>query len=371
MLFSEGMARELTNEQLANYAGLLREAHGEHQVRLFAQIPEVLTEIAGEEAQIQRLETTEQHLEFELSVAGRLLSVEWAPSASPTVVQERIERLARRSKKRAIPVLVVPFMSDSGRAVCAEARMNWFDLSGNAFITAPGFRIIIEGRANRLKKAGRPANIFAPKSARVVRWLLSHPGVPFLQREIARNTGLGEGFVSSIAARLEEDLFVVREPSGHLRVRDPALLLAAWREAYQFSKHTIVKGHVAARSGDALARLVGDTLQGWKIEHAATGLAAAWEWTHFAAFRTATFFVLGGVPDRVRSELGFREEPKGSNLWLVIPNDAGVFAGSASPRGLRCVEPVQAYLDLKEHPERAAEAAEVLKREIVGEPHVE
>jgi hypothetical protein len=50
-------------------------------------------------------------------------------------------------------------------------------------------------------------------------------------------------------------------------------------------------------------------------------------------------------------------------VWLVIPKDAGVFQGGVSEGGVQCVHPVQAYLDLKAQPERAAEAAERLRAE--------
>ena len=57
---------------------------------------------------------------------------------------------------------------------------------------------------------GRPARIFAPKSARVVRWLLMHPSESFSQRELARATDMTEGFVSRIVGRLEADSHLVR-----------------------------------------------------------------------------------------------------------------------------------------------------------------
>ena len=50
---------------------------------------------------------------------------------------------------------------------------------------------------------------------------------------------------------------------------------------------------------------------------------------------------------------------------MVAPNDKGVFEGAEFVDGIRCVHPVQAYLDLKDHPERAAEAAEELRRRII------
>jgi hypothetical protein len=165
---------------------------------------------------------------------------------------------------------------------------------------------------------------------------------------------------------LEEEHYVVRDDSGRVRVSDPQLLLDAWRDEYRFSKHSIIRGHVAARSGDALTRFVADVLSAANVEHAATGLSAAWQLTRFAGFRTATFFVQAAPTASVESDLGFREEARGANLWLVVPNDAGVFQGARERGGVRCVHPVQVYLDLEEHPERAADAAERIREEYLS-----
>jgi hypothetical protein len=262
--------------------------------------------------------------------------------------------------------VAVPFMGESGKQACERAGVSWFDFSGNAHVIAPGIRVIVEGRPNQFRARGRPASAFAPKSSRVARYLLMHPGEAVIQREIARVTGVSEGFVSRIVTRLEEEHYVGRDEGGALRVKDPRLLLDAWREQYRFSKHTMIQGHVAARSGDALAHVVGDTLKARAVEHAATGLAAAWQLTRFAAFRIATFYLDAEPGTTLRDELGFREDARGANLWLVVPNDDGVFQGAEERDGLRCVHPVQVYLDLKEHPERAAEAAERLRAELLN-----
>ncbi len=304
-----------------------------------------------------------------VGAAGQTFVVEWTKTTSAAPVAAAVKKAAQHAKelrKRAIPLVAVPFMGEVGRRVCEEAGVAWLDLSGNAHIVAPGIRVIVDGCPNRFRERGRPANLFAPKSARVARWLLMHPGEAFTQREIARSTQMTEGFVSRIVSRLEQDDYIAREPTGSVLAKDPQLLLDAWREAYQFGKHTLIQGHVAARSGDALARFVGDTLAAEKIEHAATGLAAAWQLTHFAAFRIATFFVQSEPTATLKEKLGFREDARGANLWLVVPNDEGVFQGAGQRDGLRCVHPVQAYLDLKEHPERAAEAAERLRSELLS-----
>ncbi len=315
---------------------------------------------------------SEAGVDLVVSVVGHTFAVEWSASPTAGPVAARAAKAAQRAKdlaRRVVPLVAVPFMGEAGRHACDAARVAWFDLSGNAHIIAPGIRVIVDGRPNRFRAPGRPASLFAPKSARVVRWLLMHPSEAFTQREIARSTDMTEGFVSRIAAGLERDNYVVREPSGALRAKDPALLLDAWRDEYRFDKHVLLQGHVAARSGDALARFIGDTLGEGSVEHAATGLAAAWQMTHFAAFRIATFFLAESPSKELREKLGFREDARGANLWLVLPNDAGVFHGAETRDGLRCVHPVQAYVDLKTHPERATEAAERLRSELLSWRH--
>lgn len=61
----------------------------------------------------------------------------------------------------------------------------------------------------------------------------------------------------------------------------------------------------------------------------------AWLWTRYAGFRLVTVYLAEGVFDGVE------------------------FVGE-----IRCVHPVQAYVDLKDHPERAAEAAGALRRRL-------
>jgi DNA-binding MarR family transcriptional regulator len=303
-----------------------------------------------------------------ITAAGQTFVVEFkqtTSAASVVFAAKKVLEHTKRMRRRGIPLVVVPFMGDVGRRACEEAGVNWLDLCGNAHIITSGIRVHVEGRPNRFRLAGRPPNLFAPKSSRVVRWLLIHFAEWLTQREIARATGMDEGFVSRIVARLEREGFVVRGERSAVRPRDSALLLDAWRERYQFVRHSILQGHVAARSGDALLRFACDAFAAQGVEYAATGLAAAWALTHFAAFRVAAIYLTMGPSAPVLERLGFKEEPRGANLWLVVPNDAGVFQGAVEKDGIRCAHPVQVYLDLKDQPERAAEAAERLRGELL------
>ncbi len=292
--------------------------------------------------------------------------VEWKGSSSAgsvAIAADQARRYARLFGQHAIPLVAVPFMGKVGRERCAEAVVAWMDLSGNARIIAPGLRIIMEGQPNRFKSRGRPSTAFAPKSSRIARWLLMHPDQPITQREIARATDMDEGFTSRIVAKLEEDNLIFRDNEGAIKPRDPDLLLDAWREGYDFFKHHIIRGHIPARSGDALLHQVADALVDSSVAYAATGLAAAWLWNHFAGFRIVTMYLREDPSPQLLESISFREDNRGANVWLVVPNDMGVFHEAKKREGVYCVHPVQAYLDLKNHPERSTEAAEKLRAE--------
>lgn len=292
--------------------------------------------------------------------------IEYKSSGAATTVANAIRQLREftQNDDQLIPLVVVPFMGAVGSRRCEEAGIGWVDLSGNADITAPGVRVHVEGKPNRFKHPGRPSSAFAPKSSRIARWLLMHPSTPMSQREIAEATDMGEGFTSRIVRKLEEDELVLRKPSGKIVVRDPELLLDAWSEDYDFSKHRLLEGHIPSRTGEDLLRLLARTLKSSGIPHAATGLSAAWLLCRFAAFRLTTFYLAEPAPPELLEEAGFYEESRGANTWLVVPDDEGVFHGASELDGIRCVHPIQAWLDLEAHPERSADAADELRRQI-------
>lgn len=267
---------------------------------------------------------------------------------------------------RAAPLLVVSYMGKTGAEFCEENKLNWLDLSGNAHIKTSGLFIHVEGKPNRFKKVGRPENVFAPRSSRVVRQLLINHDKSFTQRKISQITGLDEGYTSRIIRKLEKLDLIVRNKKGALKPSNPKQLLDAWADAYDFGKHQILSGHVAARSGSESIKKISQVLQKMNIEYAATGLAAAWQFNHFTKFRLATFYLTGLPNDNLLEHLGFREDERGANVWLVVPNDMGVFQESLITDGINCVHPVQIYIDLKAQPERSKEASTMLLQESVN-----
>ena len=345
-----------------------------HAIRLATSMLAELIEMPPEVVSSHTDEPLGGRVDVVVGAGPYRFALEYKRSGRAAPVASAIDHLRRRSGSieggPSIPVVVVPFMGDVGDQLCTDAGVAWLDLSGNAHIFAPGLRIHIQGRPNRYKARGRPSSAFAPKSSRIARWLLMNPRDWFSQGVIADSTSMDQGFTSRILARLVGDGLVERNADGEYRPRDPVLLLDAWREVYDFSKHHVIEGHVSARSGDELLRKLSRRLKDAHVPFAATGLAGAWLIDHFAGFRITTVYVEDLLEDELLDSVGFRPEPRGANVWLVIPNDTEViWSGEEREENgelIPCVHPLQVYLDLKGHPERAKDAAEKLRERLIA-----
>ena len=71
----------------------------------------------------------------------------------------------------------------------------------------------------------------------------------------------------------------------------------------------------------------------------------------------------GGNRRNVRDALDLRPGTKGTNVEILIPDEAGVLDERMEPaRGITCTNPVRTYLDMSHAGERGREAAEHLRR---------
>ena len=324
-----------------------------------------LEEILGERRREAELErgAVQFRVDGLVSVGPHTFAIEWKRSGAigqVALAANRLARMAKGGERPGIPLLAVPYMGVSGKSFCAQMGVSWLDLSGNSSITAEGLYVRERNARNLYSRREPVVNPFGPRGSRIARWLISRPGETFRQRELATAVGLNEGYTSRVTAKLLENELVTRGPKG-ISVLDYDLLLDSWEEAYRFSRHALIPGHIPAISGMELAHNLAETLNGTGIEYAMTGLAAAWLYSGHATFRLLTVY-LGEAPSaQFKNRLALREEPRGANVWLAIPNDKGVFQANETIGAIRCVHPAQAYLDLQEHPERSKEAAAELR----------
>ena len=343
--------------------------------RFIREVPEIISSwFGGEKGEVSfehQKKNKLRKIDLVQKIQDYTFVIECKKAGTTALVADAINNLQKsvseNSGKTVIPVIAVPFMGEAGRELCERAEISWLDLSGNAHVTAPGLRIQIEGKPNKFKSIGRPKNLFAPKSSRIAREFLMNPGIALTQRELAKKTRLNETLVGRIVRELERENLLARDKTSNaVYATNSDLLLDAWRESYQFDKHSIIHAFAAQRTGEATMHFVAEGLEKNNIVYAATGLAGAWLLTHFAAFRVAVFYLKEFPSPDLLKDLKITEQPKsGANVWLVFPNDEGVFEGVSTKENIACAHPVQIYLDLKNQAERAAEAAESVRREFL------
>ena len=293
--------------------------------------------------------------------------IECKTSSSLESVVPGVDRLKMASHEihdESIPLFAAPYMSASARKYCEGEGISWLDLSGNAKIVAPGLYIDSTGHKNKFARPGRVETPFGYKGSRIARALLNNPEQIIKQRELAVATNLNEGYVSRVVRRLIALDLVERDADG-IRVRNANRLLDAWRDEYRFDRHRIIRGHISPPVGTSVLQTIDQEMSPLSQHYATTGLSAAWLLTGFAGYRITTIYLESEPSDELMQRVGFRQEPRGANTWLVVPTDTGVFDGSQRVDGIRCVSPVQVYLDLKAHPERSAEAAEELRKRFL------
>lgn len=320
-----------------------------------------LLDVSVDEIRLEPSTDNDRGIDAVVDAAGRRWLFELKSSASPGVVALAAKQLlvhAESGIHAGVPVLVVPYMGHAGAGAAGERELNWIDLSGNARLRDGELYVRVDGRPNQFPQRGRPSTPFAPKSARVARFLLADPQRWWRQKDLADVTDLDDGHLSRVVRRLDEELLLDHR-DGKFRPRDPGLLLDAWVDDYRFDRHDVVSGHLTGTGTELVAELDG-RLAGADVRHAFTGLPAAWVLGHHARFRLASVYVEGDPRDAADA-IGLRREERGANVQLIGPDDAGVFDCGREVDGLACVSPSQVYLDLLNLPERAREAADDLR----------
>lgn len=258
---------------------------------------------------------------------------------------------ARAIGRRAIPIVVVPFI---GRAAASAARregVGILDLAGNASIRSGSVYIRIEGRAATEPRTGRPADPFASRARRLTATLIDDPSRSFGQRELAREAGLDEGRTSRLVRGLVDAGYLEREPDRRLRLVRRDRLVEAYRDAAPFERELVRRGVVAARSNEAVVRAMRELLAEERIRYAATGVLGAHAYLQKPAPKLATFYVERMPSEGALTLAGYSDDERRANVWLVVPRDARVLERTRPVHGIDCAPIVDVYADLASHPD--------------------
>lgn len=272
------------------------------------------------------------------------------------------------------PVVLAPFISPAGGQLCQEMGVGYADLAGNCRLAFGNIYIEKSVAQNPFIERREQRSLFSPKSARVLRLLLSSPGRAWKVAELAHEAGVSLGQTSAVRKMLVDREWVAAR-HGELRLSHPAALLDAWREAYVPARVTRSRYYTLLH-GAELERALKEVLSSVRVVEVLSGgdgpmallssfSAARWL-APYARVSGEFLYADEAGEERLRSMLKLESVPRGENVTIDRPKDDGVYMASLETGpGLRCTGLVQTYLDLAAAGERGGEAADYLRQQKI------
>ncbi len=295
---------------------------------------------------------------LELELDGRRFGFDVEFVQTPTA--RNTNRLAERDGGRP-GLLIAPHLSETLAGQCRERGLNYLDLNGRLWLRAKGLLVERQPWASqRVRPALTPPDLFSAKSSRLARALLSHPGRTWSQGELVARTGLSAGLVSRLVRHLVNEGLLGQDQRVLLVTRADALL-DAWAARDDWARRTTVRQYSLLEPDlEAVARRLVKCLP-------ASGQPTFTQW--FAAnlrhpYTTppvVSAYVRELPDERVERALAARRVTDGGTLWLVVPEDDGVFRETQRVGEFTLACDAQVYLDLLPVGWRGPEQAKALR----------
>lgn len=258
-------------------------------------------------------------------------------------------------------IILAPFISEQSAQICEEAGLGYADLAGNARISFDNVYIETRSPDNPFRERKEVKSLFAPKACRVLRVLLQGPLRSWKTVDLANESDVSTGWVSAVRQQLIAREWAVSESSG-FRVSNPNAVLDAWVAVDQWKGRTDVQEYsLLLTDPTEIAKNLRDFLN--ERHYGFTQWFAGWLRHPYTVPQIVTTYVDNFPDDKeIEAPLLARRVEEGGRLWLIRPNDPGVFLRSQSVRGFTLVSDVQIYLDLLAAGRRGDEQAAELRK---------
>jgi hypothetical protein len=269
-----------------------------------------------------------------------------------------------RLGKNTTPILIAPYLSPEGRALCRESEVGYLDLAGNALLVFDGVFIerIVENKPRAVRRELK--SLFKPKSAQILRVMLRSPRRAWRVTDLAEAAAVSLGHVSNVRAALLDREWARVSLDG-LSLSEPDKLLDAWRDDYEPPEGRRIRFYTTLHRSafeETLLEALRAANNGGQIILASFS-AARWL-APYARVSTQYFYADDTGLDRLQELLKLSSASKGENVIITVPKDRGILRDTTEPApGITCASLVQTYLDLTTAGERGQEAAEHLRRE--------
>ncbi len=282
-------------------------------------------------------------------------------SLKPSVPE--LERLFAEWKDPDPPILVAPELSQRVLELCHRQRLAAIDLNGRAYIRAPGIlvdRRALPGRDFRFQL--EPRNVFVGKSARIIRTLLTDRDHLWTQGELLHRTKASSGLVSRIVQHLISQGFIEKQTARAFRLSNPLELIDAWVKADDLNQRTTITRYTTlGGSPIGIAR----QLQSWAAEQSVPIAFTQWlaaSLRHPYTEPVVTSAYVPRLPEAATLErLALRPVTDAGKVWLLVPDDEGVFLETRTLQELPISTDAQIYLDLQKAGLRGPDQAAALR----------
>lgn len=263
----------------------------------------------------------------------------------------------------AYPIIVAPYISDPTADLLRRKEVGYFDLAGNALIDAGPLYIRLAGKPNPKPAQKTLRSLFATKTSRVIRVLLTNPCRTWHLQDLAAEAVVSIGLASRLKKRLT-DLEFLRETTGGISLAKPGDLLDLWAKEYSHRKNEILAYYSPISPPEVEARL-SQFAQPRHIRYGLTMFSGASRVAPSVKYNFAGFYFSGSTPE-LEQELQLKPVESGANVWVFRPYDEGVFYGVQTVDALSVVSNVQLYLDLiTDQGKRGEEQATAIRERLL------
>ena len=295
-----------------------------------------------------------------LQLDSRRLEYEVAFKLKPSIPD--LERTCLKNNKQNT-LLVAPSLSNRVIQFCKESKLSCIDLNGRAWIRAEG--ILVDRGALLGRSFGyqlEPQKVFAGKSVRMVRSLLTERDRVWTQAELVKRTHLSSGMVSRLMNHFVSQSYLEKLSPREYQIRDFDGLLEEWNDADGINARCTTSFYAGPVGGFAS---VAQSLQNWS-EQEEVGIAFT-QW--FAAYERHPYTepvvcsaYVEHLPDvQTLEAMGLRQVWEGGKVWLHVPKENGLFLETQKCGELTLATDSQIYIDLKNTRLRGPEGAQALR----------
>lgn len=329
-----------------------------HVLELVRRIPGLEDAVAEGDLLLLREHGPAVHVEFKQRVR--------TPEAW-SVIRSQDER----EEASPLLLLVAEDSTEDARKLLDTHGIGIIDARGSAQIRFPGLVVHVERRGGGKRSAAASERRLAGRAAVAAQALLLDPDREWTVAGLARGADVSTTLAHYVLARLEKEGIVQSKGGGPRKVRvisNPSALLDLWAEEAHDRGVRGLSCYRFATTQRALTEDVSRTIADADIGHAVTGAAAA---DLLAPYLSAVPIVSLWVNARhqlgeVASLLDAEPVQRGANLVLRQAGDDSPLAFAERHRGVWLANRFRVYVDLRSDPQRGAEQADHLRKEVIG-----